>query len=202
MTHDCSFPGHSGILVKKRVQWESLQPFFYGFCLLSILHMISEMQSKWPTTLILIGKTDLDADYRRIHANGTTVSTCIAIVDELAFTCLKLTFGDTTSPEEYTIVSEATIELGNDPPREESWDKYDLNLPHRYYLPQEEKYQSASHLEMADPLAVDITATEASVYGFIDNIITIMDNDEHWIDRVKSAALLVIHTLFRPLQQS
>ena len=38
--------------------------------------------------------------------------------------------------------------------------------------------------------------------GFIDDIITITVNDDHWIDRAKSAALLVIHTLFRPLQSS
>ena len=37
---------------------------------------------------------------------------------------------------------------------------------------------------------------------FFDDIITITANDKHWIDRAKSAALLVIHTLFRPLQPS
>ena len=53
---------------------------------------------------------------------------------------------------------------------------------------------------MADPLAVDITSTEASTDGLIDDIITITVDDKHWIDRAKSADLLVIHTLFRPLQ--
>ena len=38
--------------------------------------------------------------------------------------------------------------------------------------------------------------------GFIDNIITITVNDKHCIDCSKSAALLVIHTLFRPLKPS
>ena len=55
---------------------------------------------------------------------------------------------------------------------------------------------------MADPLALEITTTEESMDGFIDNIITIMVDGEHWIDRAKSAALLVIHTLFRPLYPS
>ena len=35
--------------------------------------------------------------------------------------------------------------------------------------------------------------------SFIDEIITITVDDKHWIDRAKSAALLVINTLFRPL---
>ena len=38
--------------------------------------------------------------------------------------------------------------------------------------------------------------------GFIDDIITITVDDEHWIDCAKSASLLVIHTLFLPLQPS
>ena len=49
---------------------------------------------------------------------------------------------------------------------------------------------------MVDPSEVDITATEESINGFIDDIITITVDDEHWIDRAKSVALLVIHTLF------
>ena len=36
--------------------------------------------------------------------------------------------------------------------------------------------------------------------GFIDDTITITFDDNHWIYRAKSAALLVINTLFRPLQ--
>ena len=55
---------------------------------------------------------------------------------------------------------------------------------------------------MEYPLAVDITATEASMDGFINDIITITVDDEHCIDRAKSATILVIHTLFRPLQPS
>ena len=38
--------------------------------------------------------------------------------------------------------------------------------------------------------------------GFIDDIITIKVDDKHWIDCAKSAAILVIHTLFRQLQPS
>ena len=61
--------------------------------------MISSMKSIWPTKRIPIGKIDLDAAYRRIHANVTTVSTFIEIVYKLAFLCLRLTFGATPVPE-------------------------------------------------------------------------------------------------------
>ena len=49
---------------------------------------------------------------------------------------------------------------------------------------------------------MDIISVEASTYGFIDNIITITVDEKHWIERAKSAALLVIHTLLKPLQPS
>ena len=149
---------------------------------------------------ILIGKSDLDASYRRIHANAKTASTCIAIFDELDFLCLRLPFGTTPAPAEYTTVSEAAIDLGNDILQDKSWETDDLNSPHRSLLPPEEKQQSASHLEKADPLAVEIIVTEASMDVFINDIITITVDDEHWVDRAKSAALLVINTLFQPLQ--
>ena len=113
--------------------------------------MISAMRSRWPTKRILNGKTDLDAAYRRIHANATTASTCIAIVDDLAFLCLRSPFCTTPAPAEYTTVSEAAIDLGNDLLQDQSRDTDDLKLPHRSLLATEEKQQSASHLAKVDP---------------------------------------------------
>ena len=68
--------------------------------------MISAKRSRWPTKRIFIGKTDLDAAYRQIHAHANTASAFIAIVDELAFFCLRLPFGTTPAPAEYTTISE------------------------------------------------------------------------------------------------
>ena len=141
VTHDCSFLSRSGLFVINWVQRKSLQQCFYGFCLLRILHMISAMWSRWPTKRTLIGKTDLDTAYRQIHAHSHTALTCIAIVDKLAFLCLRLPFCTTTAPEEYTTISEAEIYLGNDLLQDQSWDTNDLNSPQRSLLPLEEKQQ-------------------------------------------------------------
>ena len=92
--------------------------------------MISAMRSRWPTKRILIGKTNLDAAYRRIHANAKTASTCIAIVNELSFLFLRLPFGTTPAPAEYTTVSEAAINLGNNLLQDQSWDTGGINSPH------------------------------------------------------------------------
>ena len=164
--------------------------------------MISAMQSRWTKRRILIGKPDLDAAYLWIHANKKAASTCIAAVNELDFLCLRLPFGTTPEPAKYKTASEAEIDLGNNLLKDKSWNTDDLNSPHRYLIPQEDKHQSASHLATSYPLAMETTATETSMDGFIDDIITITVDDKHWIDRKKSVAQLVIHTLFRPLQPS
>ena len=71
--------------------------------------------------------------------------------------------------------------LGNNLLWDESWETDDLNLPHQSLLPQEEKQQSERNLTTEDPLAVETTATEASMDGFIDDIVTITVNGEHSI---------------------
>ena len=115
---------------------------------------------------------------------------------------MRLPFDTTPAPAQYTTVSEAAIDLGNGLLGDKSWDTDYLNSPHQSLLPQEEIHQSASHISTTNPLAVDITATESSMYEFIDDIITITVDDKYWIDRAKIAALLVIYSLFRPLRPS
>ena len=92
--------------------------------------MISAMQSKWPTKRIHIEKTDLDAACCQINSNATTTLTCIEIVDEIAFLCLRLSYGTTPAPAEYKTVSEAVIDLGKDLLRDEYYNTDDLNSPH------------------------------------------------------------------------
>ena len=76
--------------------------------------MSSALRIKWPTKRVLIGNTDVDAAYCRIHANTTTTLTCIEIVGELAFLCLSFPFGTTPMPAEYMTASKAAIYIGND----------------------------------------------------------------------------------------
>ena len=47
---------------------------------------------------------------------------------------------------------------------------------------------------------MEIKSTEESMDGFINYIITIIGDVEHLIEHTNSSALLVIHTLLRPLQ--
>ena len=94
--------------------------------------MISAMHLKWPSKCILMGETDLDAAYQKIHANLHIVSTCTEIVGKLYFLCLYMTFGTMSSQEEYNTIIEAAIEIGNDILMEISWEAKDLKSPYRH----------------------------------------------------------------------
>ena len=96
----------------------------------------------------------------------------------------------------------AAIDLGNDLLSTDSWGTTYANSPHRNLLPEDNKRHSEDHIAESYPLAVNIKAKEASMDGFIDNIINITVDYKYWIERAKIAALLVIHTLFRPMQES
>ena len=140
--------------------------------------------------------------YRLIYTNMRIASTCISILDTLFLLCICLHFVTTPAPVEYTKVSYGTIDLGNYIPRDKSWDATELQSPHRHLL-KDEEYQSGSDpLVQADTLAVDVEVKEASMDRFVNYIITINIDEPSWLDYAKNAALLVIHTIFRPLQYS
>ena len=88
------------------------------------------MRIRCPSKRILIGKLDLDAAYRRVHANAQIAAICIAVIGTLAFLCMRLTFGNAPAPAEYTTIIESAIELGNNLLADTSWDAKNLRSPH------------------------------------------------------------------------
>ena len=114
-----------------------IHPYFYGLFLFRILHMIAAMQIKWPSKSILIGKTGMDAAYRHIRANSWIASTFISIVDNISLLCLRLPFGTTPAPANYTTVSEAEIEPLNDLLRRSFWDATEIQSMNRQLLEEE-----------------------------------------------------------------
>ena len=61
--HDASFPPLSGKSINARLDKDALEPCFYGFCLLRLLHLIHMMRFTNPEIAILIMKIDLDSAY-------------------------------------------------------------------------------------------------------------------------------------------
>ena len=90
----------------------------------------------------------------------------------------------------------------NDLIRDKSWDATELQSFHRHLIEEYEYHPVKDPLVQADQLAVDIEAKEASMDGFINDIITITIDDPIWVKRAKNAASLVIHTIFMTLHSS
>ena len=120
-----------------------------------------------------MGKTDLNAAYQYVDANTKIASTCISIVGKLAFLCLCIPFGTTIAPGEYTNINEAAIYLGKYLLAGALWDATNLQSPHRHLLPREDYIPASDPLVKVDQLVVNIEVKEASMYGFIYDIITI-----------------------------
>ena len=92
---------------------ETLEPCFYGHCLLCILHMIHKMRLTHPQIIILLTKLDLDAAYRRIHVLAAMAVLTITIIKKIAYILLRLPFGVANGPANYSLVSESIFNLTN-----------------------------------------------------------------------------------------
>ena len=167
------FPRHFRTIHEQPSAEGQTHTCFYGFLLLSMLHMISAMCIKWPAKRTLTGKKDLNAAYQCVHTNAKIASKCITIVGKPAFICLGMTFRNTPAPTEYTTISEASIELGNDILTDTSWEATVLQLTHRHLIPREDYLPASDPPVNADQMTVNIEAKEAPMDGFIDDIITI-----------------------------
>ena len=92
-----------------------------------------------------------------------------------------MNFGTTPAPAEYTTISEAKVDLGNDLLTDASWYSMNLQSPHRHLLPRQDYLPPSDPLVKADQLAVNIEAKEALMDGLIDEIITITIDDPCWV---------------------
>ena len=86
VTHDYSFPGPSGKSTNIRIPENLLEECTFGFCLLRILHSAHQMRFRHKNTRILSSKSDMDSAYRRLHATLKAASSCITIIDKIAYT--------------------------------------------------------------------------------------------------------------------
>ena len=108
-------------------------------------------------------------------------------------------FGTTPTPEEYTTISETEIDIGNDLLKDISWETTDLKSTHRHLIPREDYLPPSDPPVQEYKLAVDVEARKKPMDGLINYITPLNIDDSTWVERSKTAALLVIHTIFRIL---
>ena len=94
---------------------------------------------------------------------------------------MRLPFGTTPAPAEYTTISEAEIYFWNGIFANVPWDATNLQSHHRHLISREEYIPSPDLLVKVKQLAVNIEAKEASMDGFIGDIIAITIDDTFWV---------------------
>ena len=119
LTHDLSAPRANTkkaypLCINARTDMDALIPCIFGFALLRLLHAIHALRLQFPSTRILLGKTDLEKAYRRMHVHAHIAAACIAIIGPFAHVMCRLPFGATAAPQEWCVGFEIYIDLVNE----------------------------------------------------------------------------------------
>jgi hypothetical protein len=203
LTHDQSFEASIGESVNKRVNKEKLDELYYGHSLCRLLHYIISLRTHFPTTKILIAKTDFKGAYRRVTLHGDTAPRCTVINGDIALVSLRLTFGGAPCPNEFCVISEICADLGNDILRDPAWDPRSLHSPHTIKLSLNNHNEDNTPFTQALPLDVDIPPdTHGKIEIYIDDGITVIPDIGDNRIRGSNAMGLAIHTLCRPISEN
>jgi hypothetical protein len=219
VTHDQSFKFSSGTSVNSRVKQTELLHCLYGWALKHFLHAIVYYRSKFPNTPLVMAKYDLKAAYRRVHFTWESALKSIVTLkglstaedspktdedkhlDQLALISLRMTFGGSPHPSEFSGLSECIADLTNVLLRSDDWDPDSLASGYNTLLDQEPRLESKT-VEFApardmlvDPQLADGGAADV----FIDDIFNVFPllSENHW-KRGRNAALLAIDCMGRP----
>jgi hypothetical protein len=212
LTHDQSFQFSSKTSVNSRVLKENLAQCMYGSALKRFLHAVVLYRRKFPSTPLLLAKFDLKSAYRRAHFSGISALKSIATdhglcrnndgtqnkLDGLAYVSLRFTFGGSSNPSEFSVISEIIADLANTIIQHRDWNP--TQLYSRFVSLTGDRPILESD-ETAFATARDLLAEwEMSEYGttdaYIDDIFTVFPflSEEHF-QRGRNAAPLAIDTL-------
>ena len=195
-THDCTFPGPSGLSCNKRVIKEELDECRYGHALTRFITGIHAIRLHHPNKMIWMNKTDMDAAYRRIHANMQAAQTCITVIDDIAYLLGRLPFGSSPAPTKFSNVSDTIGDVAQDISLDKSWDpttlqsSFDLDF---------KPIQEDDNIQItpADPLLMSLPDQDIITDNFIDDLFqACLDIDDN-TSRIKHAIPLILEAFFR-----
>jgi hypothetical protein len=213
VTHDQSFAFSSGTSVNSRVQEEKLLDCLYGWALKRFLHAIVHYRSRFPITPLVMANYDLKAAYRRIHFTWKFALQSIVTLhglspttpedsgssdpnlDQLALISLRMTFGGSPHPSEFSALSECLADLTNALLQVNDWDPDTLFSEHNDFLDDKPRLENDTvPFAPARELLMDLQLSDRGAADvFIDDIFNVFPllSEAHW-KRGRNAALLAI----------
>ena len=200
LTHDLSYwITQSYASVNSRCNLDKYPPMIYGWCLMRIIHYIVALRAAFPDKRILISKYDFSDAYRRIAHAAQAAAQTIFVIGQVAFICLRLSFGGSVNPPSWCSVSEMITDLSNELPLIPKWNPDKLFSPAQVQVPAPRYLDDSIPLAPARPLAVDIPTTARGRGDcFVDDIIKVYLDDPVQIQRHAASAPLAIHIAMRP----
>ena len=99
--HDLSFlQTPLNISVNSRVNKDKPQDCMFGHCLLRLVHYITALRLKFPSTTIFIQRVDWKSAYRRINMSWKTSIQCCSVTGNIALIPLRAVFDGSPCPSE------------------------------------------------------------------------------------------------------
>ena len=150
-----------------------------------------------PNVRIFQMKLDLEAAYRRLHVTAAMALLTITIIGRIAYILLRLPFGVANGPNDYSIISEAIMDLTNDILEDTTFDPSVIHSPLQSTLASPHtSYPDCTPFGIARELFVPVPFRHAAADGYIDDIIAAMLDEGGWLLKGANAALLAVHTFF------
>lgn len=208
LTHDQSYILEgSGTSVNSRTDKTKLTPCIFGWVIRRLCHWIVCARRKHPGRRIFATKLDFKSAYRRCHLHHATAAQSCAQLpdDEIALLMLRLTFGGTPCPHEWSVISETICDLATAILIDDDWDCSTLFSPQQHLIP------SASFLPDDIPfgegkdLIVNIDINDRGTHEmYLDDLIGLGIDIEGTdnITRAERAPMLAIHTCARPVHHN
>ena len=205
LTHDQSyiFQG-SGSSVNSRVDKSALTPCIFGWAIRRLAHWIVSARIKYPANRIYATKLDFKSAYRRCHLHASTaVQSCAQLPAlQIALLMLRLTFGGTPCPYEWSTISELVCDLATAILTDDDWDPNELYSLDQHLIPPSDFLPPDIPFGQGRKLIVHIDINDRGTHDmYLDDIIGIgidLPNSDNTL-RSERAPLLAMHTCARPI---
>ena len=184
--------------VNQRIDMTKYPPMFYGHCFSRILHFVSALRERYPTTPIFIAKYDYSDAYRRMAHSPSAAAQSIIIFQSIAYIALRLTFGGSANPPGFCAFSEMVADLANEIRLCNEWDGQ-LRSPAQPQTPTALRQPKSIPFQRARPCAVKIpTTVTGRTECFIDDLINVFLGSASNILTEPHVVPLAIHLSSRP----
>ena len=202
LTHDQSFSLGFCPSTNDLIDQSKLIDLVMGHCLDRVLHQIVALRWKFPTDRILISKFDWSSAYRCVHGDGDVAARNITIdpSNSFAHLNLRLTFGASANPAEFSIVSEIGTDFCNDLADFDEWQPDLCQSPLQEgiggpkYLPEEVPLVAACELAVSVP-----PRPHGFHDSYLDDMIQVFLATNPHLGRCPSIVPLVVHLMTRPV---